>query len=232
MKYTFKVKDYEEIDLARISRENPESDVLIVNYKTISNNNFDAKLLLSKKFLSNFHFPEETISQKICNEPLSFSWGAPLCDIHNFKAIRSVDIPEIIKEIRLAKNHLKEKQKKYTITVSELNLDKPKPSSKNHPDVKDWRIYQRILRDLDMFKFTDEKPTSNNESAEKVPTNEKDTSFLIHHEPNSDHYKERWQNFNVSYNNLTLQISYEDKTKSPIETVVINGQVYEKEVPF
>jgi uncharacterized ubiquitin-like protein YukD len=218
--YIFKVNDYAEIDLARISRENPEAEALIVT--GIKGEVFDARLLLSEKFLS--HFDAQS-SIKVYSENLRPAWGSSLFipfmertpQFHKYCLLKSKHIEEIISDLKQAKTFIEcKKQKhtikmlekqKHTIKVSELNVDdKAKSSNKE--------VYQMG-------------------GPEVLSDNDESTKFLIHHSIYSDEYTHHWENFRINYMGKRLEISYKDnqKTKSQVDKVIINGEVYVKAIP-
>lgn len=139
--YIFKVNGPKEIDLARISRENPETEVLIVTGIN-DQPSTDARLLISNDFLSCFVTGDGI---RIDAELLCPKWGLAKIEdgvtqsertqFHRWIHIGSERIPNVIMDVRKAKNYLKKLKSKHTIKVTKLdNSDKPKPSTRPpHP---------------------------------------------------------------------------------------------------
>ncbi len=161
--YIFKVNDSKEIDLARISRENPEAEALIVTGFPIHIDGHNAAILLNNRFLSKFN--QSLLTQnKLCiiGNVLNSQWGYeyhnnPLVHAlpcHRINFIHTDKIPQILHELREAKKSLKITPKKHTIKVTELDID-GKQSKMN------WKDCQRILDQIEA-----------NHPIEKVATND------------------------------------------------------------
>lgn len=135
--YIFKVNDYKEIDLARISRENPDAEVLIVT--GIKDQPSTARLLINYDFLGYFVTGD---SVRIDGELLCPKWGLATIEdgtsqnertkYHRWIHLASTRIPDVIKDIRIAKKYLKYRDSKHTIRVAELDISEGKQKKSKH----------------------------------------------------------------------------------------------------
>lgn len=179
--YLFKVNDYKEIDLVRISRENPEAEVLIITGDigvTYSNRSVNAILLLSNQFLSSY----SSNDRKIMGEEISLVWGFAslgnfgLTKCHRGKFIHKADIPQILHECREAKKSLK-----MNLTVDEL---------------------KQVL------------------------------GFGIWVNPDKTACGDLKNNLEITVKDKTLILAFNGTSKLNPEKVIVDGQIYVKEIPF
>ncbi len=116
--YVFKVNKLSEINYQRISRENPEAEILLVREDSIH-----YCLMISNKFLKQF---VRLLYQIVYSNMSQSGWGWE-CINHKALLINSEEIAEVVQNLKNAKQFLENKkknkiEKKMKIKVTVLNI--------------------------------------------------------------------------------------------------------------
>lgn len=206
--YIFKVNDYKEIDLARISRENPEAEALIITGITFNfyNSKEDAILLLSNSFLERFRVPQMV---SVGGQYLHKDWGLDQlaeyksCEYHHCRFIKKTEISNTINHLRNAKRFIKNPPKR-TIKVAELDI-----SEKFKVET-----YNRAL------------------SADEIKKKYDEELYQMGGHQVVSYDDKIMRNIETSYRDKNLIVVWHGTSeKLNPEKVIVDGEVYVKEIP-